>query len=377
VHVQGTGEAGVDLLQLEIGVGQKHRLVLLHQGQDLGFAAGNGRQGRRACICAEQFNHFVIVVETSGVQIGKELLVSRKSVPWPVMRAPLAALAGTLLSLSLGLPHAAQAESVVQRVTRTGQLKVLVMNDDLPYTTAQGNGYTGLAMEFVAEVQKALSQALGKPVQVKPVPIQSVNQGLSSITTGTADIACGVTYTWGASMVVDYTLPFGLSGIRLLTPPGNDGTPTALVGQRIGVVKNSLAEATLAAAVPKASLVPLDNPQAALNALGSGQVKFLAGDSLWLMANRSRAGASTNLAPAVPYNRSAVACIVPENNSGILNISNLAIARLMQAYINDDPQALSRINQWIGPGSTLNLNQGAIKSYFTNVLLSVALVDRS
>lgn len=213
-------------------------------------------------------------------------------------------------------------------------------------------------------------------MQVKTVPIQSVDQGLNSIATGTADIACGVTYTWGASMMVDYTLPFGLSGIRLLTPPGNDGTPTALVGQRIGVVKNSLAEATLAVAVPKANLVPLENPQAALNALGSGQVTFLAGDSLWLMANRTRAGSSTNLAPAVPYNRSAVACIVPENNSGILNISNLAIARLMQAYINDDPQALSRINRWIGPGSTLNLNQGAIKSYFTNVLLSVALVDR-
>ena len=45
VHVQGTGEARADLLQLEIGVGQKHRLVLLHQGQDLGFAAGNGWQG--------------------------------------------------------------------------------------------------------------------------------------------------------------------------------------------------------------------------------------------------------------------------------------------------------------------------------------------
>jgi hypothetical protein len=45
VHVQGTGEARADLRQLEIGMGQKHRLVLLHQGQNLGFAAGNGWQG--------------------------------------------------------------------------------------------------------------------------------------------------------------------------------------------------------------------------------------------------------------------------------------------------------------------------------------------
>jgi len=291
------------------------------------------------------------------------------------MRARLTALLGALLSLSLGIPQAAQAESVVQRVGRTGQLKVLVMNDDLPYTTAQGNGYSGLAMEFVAEVQKELSQALNKPVQVTPVPAQSVEQGLDSIVAGSADIACGVSYSWGPAMVVDYTLPFALTGVRVLTPPGNDGTPAALAGQRIGVVKNSLAAATLTAAAPKATLVPFENPQAALNALNSGQIKFLGGDSLWLMANRSAAAPGTTLAPQVPYNRSAVACIIPENNSGILNLSNLAIARLMQAYINNDPSALSRINRWIGPGSSLNLSQNAIQAYFTNVLLSAALVS--
>ena len=77
----------------------------------------------------------------------------------------------------------------------------------------------------------------------------------------------------------------------------------------------------------------------------------------------------------MPYSRSAVACIIPENNSGILNLSNLAIARLMQAYINNDAAALTRINRWIGPGSSLNLSQNAIQAYFTNVLLSAALVS--
>ena len=293
------------------------------------------------------------------------------------MRAPLPALAGVLLSLSLGLPHPAKAESVVNRVTRTGQLKVLVMNDDLPYSTAQGNGYAGLAMEFAQQIQQELGQALGKPVQLKPIPAKSVEQGLDSIVLGKADIACGVSFSWGASSVVDYSLPFALTGVRLLTPPGNDGTPAALAGQRIGVVKNSLAATTLAAAAPKATLVPLENPQAALGALASGQVKFLAGDSLWLMANRNTAAASPNLVPPVPYNRSAVACIVAENNSAFLNVSNLAIARFLQAYINGDPKAVNRINRWIGPGSSLNLSQDVIKAYFTNVLLTAALVSQS
>jgi polar amino acid transport system substrate-binding protein len=86
---------------------------------------------------------------------------------------------------------------------------------------------------------------------------------------------------------------------------------------------------------------------------------------------------SGNVAPSVPYNRSAVGCVVPENNSGLLNLSNLAIAKLLQAYINDDPSALQRINQWVGPGSSVNLSQDVIKAYFTNVLLTAALLNLS
>jgi polar amino acid transport system substrate-binding protein len=184
------------------------------------------------------------------------------------MRARLTALLGALLSLSLGLPQAAQAESVVQRVGRTGQLKVLVMNDDLPYMTAQGNGYAGLAMEVVSELQRELSQALNKPVQVTPVPIQSVEQGLNSIASGTADIACGVSYSWGPAMVVDYTLPFALTGVRLLTPPGNDGTPAALAGLPHSLVDISDGFAALALHGPGAARAlssgcPLDLHQAA------------------------------------------------------------------------------------------------------------------
>ena len=47
----------------------------------------------------------------------------------------------------------------------------------------------------------------------------------------------------------------------------------------------------------------------------------------------------------------------------------------MQAYINDDPKAQNRINRWVGPGSSVNLPRSAIKTYFTNVLLTAALLN--
>jgi polar amino acid transport system substrate-binding protein len=293
------------------------------------------------------------------------------------MAVRLTALTGALLSLTLGVLQPAQAETVLERVSRTGRLNTVVLNGDLPYTTQQGNGYVGLGMEFAKEIQKEVSEYTGKPVQLVPQPVNSINEGLAAIASGAVDLSCGAGFSWGRSMFVDYSLPFALTGTRLITPPGNDGTPTALQGKTIGAVKNSLSAHAIEKTVTGGELALFENPAAALQALKNGEIQFLAGDSLWLLANRAAVDPSGNVTPSVPYNRSAVGCVVPENNSGLLNLSNLAIAKLMQAYINDDPSALQRINQWVGPGSTVNLSQDVIKAYFTNVLLTAALLNLS
>lgn len=285
------------------------------------------------------------------------------------------ALTGALLTLGLGALQPVRAESVLERIGRTGRLNTLVMNDDLPYSTQQGNAYSGLALEFAQEIQRELSDFLGKPVAITPQPINSVEEGIAAIAAGNVDLACGVSFSWGRSMFIDYSLPFALSGTRLLSSTSNNGTPSALAGQTVGVVNNSVAAETIAQAAPTATLQRFDNPAAALTALKSGQIQLLAGDSLWLLANQQAAGPSGSVVPAVPYNRSGVGCTVPEDNSDLLDLSNLAIARLMQAYINDDPKAQSRINRWVGPGSGVNLPQSAIKTYFSNVLLTAALLS--
>ena len=290
------------------------------------------------------------------------------------MALRLTALSGALLSLVVGVLQPAMAETVLERISRTGRVNTIVMDGDLPYSTKQGNGYVGLGLEFAKEIQKELSDYTGKPVQLVAQPVDSINQGIAAIASGAVDLSCGAGFSWGRSMFVDYTLPFALSGTRVITPMGNDGTPAALSGQTIGVVKNSVAAHAMEKSISNAELVLFENTQAALTALKKGEIQFLAGDSLWLLANRSSVDPAGNVTPTVPYNRSAVGCIIPENNSGLMNLSNLAIARLMQAYINNDPKAQSRINQWVGPGSDVNLSQADIKAYFTNVLLSAALI---
>ena len=45
VHVERTGKAGADLLQLQMGARQEHRIAVLHQVEDLRFRASDRRQG--------------------------------------------------------------------------------------------------------------------------------------------------------------------------------------------------------------------------------------------------------------------------------------------------------------------------------------------
>ena len=170
------------------------------------------------------------------------------------MALRLTALTGALLSITLGVLQPAQAETVLERITRTGRVNTVVMNGSLPYSTQLDNRYVGLGLEFAKEIQKELSDYVGKPVELVAQPVNSIEQGIAAIASGAVDLSCGAGFSWGRSMFVDYTLPFALSGTRLITPVGNDGTPAALSGKTIGVVKNSLAARAMEKSITGAEL---------------------------------------------------------------------------------------------------------------------------
>ena len=282
------------------------------------------------------------------------------------------ALAGAAALLAAGWLPAARAETAVESIARSGSLHAVVIGDDPPLLRQGKGGYEGLAMEVLNGIRQELQPFSAKPLTITPVPVNSVEAGIEALTSGKADIACGVSFAWERAMVLDYTLPFALGGVRLLAPAGIDGTPASLAGQRVGVLKGSVAEQVLKAAVPGIVLVPFNTPELALAAQRSGQVRILGGDSLWLQASRANAAAGSQLVPTYPYARAAIACVVPENNSTLLNYSNIAIGRLLHGYLQGDAAIQARINRWIGPGSAANLNPELIREYYAAVLSTSA-----
>ncbi|QPN58277.1 extracellular substrate binding-like orphan protein GrrP [Synechococcus sp. CBW1107] len=280
----------------------------------------------------------------------------------------LALLAGLLPAAS------ARAEGVVDRVARSGELVMVGLPDQAPLLsfTAQGQP-VGYAMEVGNRIAAELAVAVGRPVRLRVEAVADPAVLGQRLVGGQADLACGVPFTWERDITLDYSLPFALSGLRLLAPAGRlDGSPQSLAGRRIGVVAKSLAETELRGIQPTARPVGFASLAEAVAALKAGSVEGVIGDSSLLAGlTAGDKGAALALIPSEPYERYAVACLVPENDSGFRNLVNLAIARLLQGYLDGQPEAVGSVDRWVGPGSALNRTPDQIRTYFETVLLGV------
>ena len=271
----------------------------------------------------------------------------------------------------------AQAEGAVQRAARSGQLVLSGFADVPPLMMlspqGQPSGYGVLVAERIAA---ELSQAVGRPVNVRFAPIGDPASLVNSITSGKADLACGLPFSWELDMQVDFSLPIGLSGVRLLAPSGRfDGSPAALAGRRIGVVRQSLGETELRGMQPKATPVAFDNLKAAVAAMQAGSVDGVIGDTIVLAGLVRQQGLpGLALSPAFPYEAYAVSCVLAENDSAFRNVVNLAIARLLQGYLDGQPDTVTAVNRWLGPASALGLPESAIRASFEAVLLGVETI---
>lgn len=288
---------------------------------------------------------------------------------WPGLVA-----VGLAMAMAMASGPAARAEGVLERVARSGQLRLIGPLDHPPLLSldAQGRpqGYGAVVAERITAL---VGQAVGKPVRLVYEPVSDSASLSQRLGEGKADMACTLPFTWARDEVVDFTMPLGVSGLRLLAPAGRfDGSPAGLARRRIAVVKHSLAETQLRGMQPAAQVQPFADLPAALGALSAGQVEGVIGDGVLLtglVAQRGLTGLV--LTPEQPYLRYAVACAVPENNSAFRNLANRAIAQLQQGYLNGDPADVAAVDRWLGPGTAPNLSPAQIRGVFDVLLLGV------
>lgn len=263
---------------------------------------------------------------------------------------------------------------MLERLARRGELVLIGYPDLPPLVSAGADGRPeGYALLLADRIAAELGQAVGRPLRVRFQPTGDPRALIGAIAGGSADLACGLPFSWDQDMLVDHTLAIGLSGLRLLAPAGRfDGNPAALAGRRIGVVRNSLAQSELLGMQPRAKAVPFATLEEALTALQAGRVEGVVGDSVVLAGLAQKRGASGwILTPELPYEVYAVTCVVPPNASTYRHLVNLAIARLQQQYLEGQPEAVNAVNRWLGPGSAIGIPQARLEAIFEAVQLGV------
>jgi polar amino acid transport system substrate-binding protein len=99
------------------------------------------------------------------------------------------------------------------------------------------------------------------------------------------------------------------------------------------------------------------------------------GDSIVLAGlAQSRGVQGLILTPELPYEVYGVACLVPQNDSAFRHQVNLAIARLLQEYLDGEPKTVAAVNRILGPDSAIGIPQARLQAIFEGVLIGVETI---
>lgn len=275
------------------------------------------------------------------------------------------------LILSVGIKPAF-AETVVERISRTGNLVVGTPFGLVPYAYNNPNEeLDGYSIDVVKQIQKQLELRLDEPIQLSFVEVNNISDAVSKILTGEIDIACNTVFTWQRDQFVDYTLGYTQSDIRLLIPKGKQLDNFS--GKKIGIPPLTFVYSAISLNHPDATLVEVETTEEGLQALKEGKIDALAGDAIILDGESQQAQmtADFELFPkgAQGYGNYGVSCIVPENNSTFLNVANYAIARMMEGYLVGNEEMTTMVNRWLGEDGVVTIvTKEDLKTFFRNTI---------
>ena len=265
------------------------------------------------------------------------------------------------LILSALIPGVAKAETVMEKVARTGVLTAGTSRDALPFAYSDKQGkLTGYSVDMLTLIQQQLEKELGKKIQLKLVAVTPAER-IPKIINGQVDIVCDASsFTWERDKKVDFSSSYGVTGTQILIKKNSNlGSPESLINKRIGVLAGTTNEQAIKRIQPNAKLVYLKTRPEGFTALEQGKIDAFASDSIllegWLQTAKNQD--SFAIVPPRPYSREGIACMVPENNSKFLDSVNYSLIKFIQGFVNNNPKYVSIFDRWFGSHGAVYLNR--------------------
>ncbi len=286
-------------------------------------------------------------------------------------RLPLIAL--TLMT-AFAFPSQSLAETVVERVARTGVLNVSTRINLVPFAYVNDKDkLVGYSVEVIELIRETLEAELGKDVKIKVIVEDTLDERIVSVLNREVDIACDTTFTWQRDKFVDFSLAYGISGIKVLVKQNSNlSAPESFKGKRIGIVKNILSPEAIKVIESRVTIVNLETLEQGLKAVANGEIDGFAFDGTILEGMRQTLDKPNDykVVPDESYFKHGIACMVPEHNSTFLNLVNFTLAKMMDGYINGDSRYVDLVNRYFGKDGIVPIEPQRIKDFFEMIIIT-------
>ena len=215
----------------------------------------------------------------------------------------------------------AQAETVLEKIVRTGELKAGSRTDAVPfsYTNAQGK-LEGYSVDLLSLIHKKLEEKLNKKIKLNLANV-TVNNRFREVTNGNLDIVCSATtITQERLERVDFSIPFFITGAQFLIKKSNDKSfdiNGTLKDQAIAYLPNTTTFDIIPQIYPTAKWVEVKSRQEGIAKLTEGRVNAVVSDGILLIGELVKDGNDPRefvLTPRQPMTTELYGCILPKNN---------------------------------------------------------------
>jgi polar amino acid transport system substrate-binding protein len=270
------------------------------------------------------------------------------------------------------------AETVVEKIERTGKLTAGTSKDALPFAYRNQEGeLVGYSIDILDLIIKQLETELNKEIALELVALQP-KERIPQLTNGSVDIVCDASsFTWKRDRLVDFSFSYSSTGTRLLTQQGNDFWDAAsIAGKRIGVLPQTTNEQAIRLAQPEAEIVIFEERADGYEALQQGKIDAFASDGIILETWLQTIPNPQDFQIVGDYSREGIACMVSENNSQFLNTVNYTLVEYMQGFLNEKPEYVAIFDRWFGAQGILPLTQDLRMIMIDNMQLLIDFTDQ-
>lgn len=267
-------------------------------------------------------------------------------------------LAISLLTLlfTVNFPILAWAETVLEKVNRTGVLTAGVRTDAVPFGyTDKNNTLQGYSVDLIKLIQKRLEKQLNKPIKLQ---LKTVNlkDRFTQVETGQLDIVCEATsITAEREETVDFSIPYFTSGIQLLVreadaerldPTTSSETQLETIQERnitVGFLLGTTTDDEFRPVYPEAKWQVVGSRADGIRRLREEEIDLMASDGILLLGELWKQGEDFKkfrLIPQQPLTFENYGCILPKNSRQWGTLVNQTIT---------SDENLQLWNQWFDP----------------------------